>query len=114
MLRIVAVVAMVVAPALVVAQDKDKAPKTSYIGVMVGKGKDGAVVVLSTLDNGPAKKAGLKGGDVILRIAGTKPMDLATAVQIIRSLKAGKKAKFEIKRDGKDMTIEVTPVEASS
>jgi S1-C subfamily serine protease len=115
MSRVVALVLVALAPALVVAQEKEKAPpKASYIGVQIAKGKDGAVVVLSVIADGPAKKAGLKGGDVILRIDGTKPADLAAAVKVIKSLKAGKKTKFDVKRDGKDKTIEVTPVEVTS
>src|SRR5262245_7293158 len=115
MSRMIALVLALAVPAGLLAQEKEKeAPKPSYIGVQIAKGKDGGVVVLLGIDDGPAKKAGLKGGDVIMRIDGTKPADLQTAVKVIKSLKPGKKVKFEIKRDGKDKTIEVTPVEVTS
>src|SRR5687768_4596241 len=103
MSRVVALVLMVVVPALVAAEEEKK-PAPSYIGVQLGKGKDGTVTVLTVIGDGPAKKAGLKGGDVIVRIDGTKPADLEAMVNFIKALKPGKKAKFEIKRDGKDKT----------
>src|SRR5262245_46638259 len=113
MSRVVVVVLVALAPALVAAEEK-AAPKPSYIGVQIAKNKEGECIILKVMDRSPAEKAGLKGGDVILRIDGTKPADLDATVKVIRALKAGKKAKFEIKRDGKDKTIEVTPAEVTS
>lgn len=111
--RIVAVVVMLVAPALVAGQEKEKEkPKRapSFIGVQIAKTKDAACAILVVTPDGPAAKAGLKGGDLILRIDGTRPADLETTVKVIRSLKPGKKVKFVIRRDGEEKTIEVTPV----
>src|SRR5215211_3176122 len=112
MARLMGVVLLMTVPALVAADEKKPAP--SYIGVQLGKGKDGAVTILTVIGDGPAKKAGLKGGDIIVRIDGVKPTDLEAMVKVIKALKPGKKAKFEVKRDGKDKTIEVTPVEVAS
>jgi len=115
MSRVIAVVLALAVPAGLVGQEKEKeAPKASYIGVQIAKTKAGACIIQIVLADSPAEKAGLKGGDVILRIDGTKPADLQATVKVIQALKAGKKAKFEIKRDGKDKTIVVTPVEVAS
>jgi S1-C subfamily serine protease len=93
------------------AQEQKK-PKRSYLGVMIAAGKEkGTILVLSTIKDSPAEKAGLKGGDVILKIDGAVPPDLATAVKVIAALEAGTKAKLLIQRDGKEQEIEVVPAE---
>jgi serine protease Do len=103
-------VTVLVLPGLALAEDKPK--KKSYIGVQIAVGKEpGTVLVQAVIDNAPAAKGGLKGGDIILRIDGAKPADLATTVKVITSLKAGKKAKFLIERDGKEKELEIIPAE---
>jgi S1-C subfamily serine protease len=99
-------------PMLAVAQEKkdEKKQKPSYLGVMIAAGKEkGTIVVLMAIKDSPAEKAGLLSGDVILKIEGAMPADLATAVKVIKALKPGKKAKLLIKRDGKEKEIEVVP-----
>lgn len=86
----------------------EKAAKRSYLGVMIAAGKEkGTFEVLSVLEASPAQKAGLKGGDVLLKIDGAKPDDLATAVKVIRALKAGRKATLLVRRDGKELAVVV-------
>jgi S1-C subfamily serine protease len=100
-------------PALLAEEKKEKKKqKPSYVGVMLSAGKDkGTFLVMSVFPDTPAAKAGLKPGDLILEIDGAKPQDLQTAVKFIASLKAGRKAKFVIRRDGKEGAIDVVPAE---
>jgi serine protease Do len=96
-------------PATLLAQDAPK--KRAMVGVQIAQAKEGAPILIRVvLDNSPAMKAGLKSGDRIIRIDGAKPETLLATVRIIQSLKPGKKAKFLIERDGKERTIEVTPI----
>ncbi len=84
--------------------------KPAYLGIQIGRGKEaGVVVVLGVLKDGPAEKGGLRAGDFLLKIDGAIPPDLQTAVQLIRALEPGKKAKFLIRRDGKESVLELTP-----
>jgi S1-C subfamily serine protease len=107
-----AVVVLLLLPVLGVADDAPKAKK-GYIGVMIALAdKDkGGIVIRAVLPKSPAEKAGLEANDVLLKIDGTKPANLQAAVKVIQSLKPGKKVKFEISRDGKVKTIDVTPGE---
>jgi carboxyl-terminal processing protease len=91
------------------AEEKPK-EKPAWIGVQLRVGKDeGSVEVVRVLDNSPAEKAGLKSGDLILRINGVKPTNLSTAVKVVRLLTPGKKATLLIGRDGKEKKIEIVP-----
>jgi S1-C subfamily serine protease len=113
MSRSLALVLVVVAPGLLLAQEK-KEKKPAFIGVMIAEGKEkGSVVILAAFDKSPAQKAGLKTGDVVLKINDVKPANLATAVKVIRSLEPGKKVKFLIRRDGKEKELDVVPEAAA-
>lgn len=84
----------------------------SGIGITVGM-KDGALTIISPLDDTPAKKVGLKSGDIILKIDDKPTLDMKIdqAVSLMKGKKgtkvtltivrAGetKPLKFEIKRD---------------
>src|SRR5262245_14710493 len=93
-----------------VAEDKKKKPKKSFLGVQIAKTKDG-VLIRAIIPKSPAEKAGLKTDDLLVRIDGVKPDTLRAAVDVIRNLKPGKEIKIVIKRDGKDKEIKVTPDE---
>lgn len=88
-------------------------PPEGSIGVQV-KIDEGKIVVVEPLKGSPAEKAGLKPGDVIVKIDDYKVKDnveqddLQAAVKEIVKRKPGDKIKIGIKRDGKDMTLEVT------
>jgi carboxyl-terminal processing protease len=108
MLRFLAMLLVLILPGLALAEKKEKKP--AYFGVMIGKGKEeGSIVVLSTFDDSPARKAGLKTGDLLLKINDVKPANLETAVKVIKALEPGKKVKILIRRDGKEMTLDITP-----
>jgi S1-C subfamily serine protease len=115
MARIEVLLVVLASTSLVSAQEKDKPqPKPAMVGIMLAKvDNKGAFEVRMVLDNSPAEKAGLKSGDILVRINGIKPANLATAVRVIRALKPGKKVKFLIEREGKEKTIEIVPVAAS-
>jgi len=110
MIRALMVVTALALPGLALAEDKPK--KKAYIGVQIAAGKvPGTVLVQGVIADAPAAKGGLTPGDVILKIDGVKPADLATTVKFIGSLKTGKKVKFLIERDGKEKELEITPAE---
>jgi serine protease Do len=64
-------------------------------------------LVSQVIDGGPAEKAGIKDGDVILSVDG-KPVERSTQLpSVISAIKPGDSAKLEVWRDGKTKTISV-------
>lgn len=80
----------------------------AFAGIILQKDEDKkAVVVAAPLKGSPAEKAGLKKGDVVLKVGATGATDLETAVKAVRAAKPGTKLEFSIDRDGKEMTVTV-------
>jgi serine protease Do len=73
--------------------------------------KQGSGLIVSKLTaGGPAEKAGLMVGDVIVRVDGKQVESRNDLIDLVQAKKKGDKVKLEILRDKKAMTIEV-PVE---
>jgi S1-C subfamily serine protease len=98
--------------ALLVVQAEPPPKKFAFVGVQISaRIKPDVLVISGVLPDSPAEKAGVKGGDVLLKINGVRPADLKTAVDVFRALKPGKKATVRVLRDGKERDIEVVPIE---
>ena len=71
--------------------------------------KDGIIVVVSPIDDSPAYKAGVKPGDMIVRINGkaVRGMSLSQAVMIMRG-KAGTKVTITVVRAGEKKPLNLT------
>ncbi|HOH52884.1 MAG TPA: Do family serine endopeptidase [Fervidobacterium sp.] len=84
------------------------------LGLKVTKG-----VYVAQIDKGsPAEKAGIKEGDVIVKINGSFVEEAAELTSLIRNYTPGTKVKVTVNRNGKEITIDVTlgtlPTETSS
>ncbi len=73
-------------------------------------GKKGVLVADVTKD-GPAEKAGIKSGDVIVSFDGRSVSDEHELPQIVAATKPGKKATVVVFRDGKEVNVPVTIAE---
>jgi S1-C subfamily serine protease len=62
----------------------------------------------STRPNGPAEKAGLKAGDLIVKMAGKKVLNIYDYMGVLGELKAGDVVDVEVVRDGKPMKFTAT------
>jgi membrane-associated protease RseP (regulator of RpoE activity) len=88
----------------------------AMIGIGIGsEGEDGhaGVSVENVLPDGPADKAGLKSGDLIVSVDGKSLQDGKSSpnralIKHMRGVEPGKKIKVEYMRDGKKQTTEVT------
>ena len=61
------------------------------------------------MKGGPAEKAGLKDGDVIVGLAGAKVESIYDYVRIINGLKVGEPTQVTVMRDGARLTLPITP-----
>lgn len=57
---------------------------------------------------GPAEKAGIKNGDIILEVNGTKIEGKTTLVSVLQAFKPGNKIKLKIWREGKESLLMAT------
>jgi serine protease Do len=71
------------------------------------KSANGALVA-KVMDDGPAKSAGVKQGDVITGVNGKDVHDANTLPRIIASIKPGEKADLKMVRDGKEAHASIT------
>jgi S1-C subfamily serine protease len=86
--------------------------KEGYIGLMVKVDEvSGKIVVVSAQGDLPADKAGLKTGDIILKINDKEPANLQDFVDKVRATKPGEKVEIKVDRDGKEMTFKITAIE---
>jgi S1-C subfamily serine protease len=81
----------------------------AYLGVRVATVTGGGVVLARVDPGGPADKAGLKAGDVIIQVNGHDTPDAAALQEILATLKPGDVAKVTVIRsDGSQQTVNVT------
>ncbi len=64
-----------------------------------------------TVAGSPAEKAGLKGGDVLLKVDGKPVSDMRAFSEVLKGLSPGQAVAVEFTRDGKPETATVTVVE---
>jgi len=86
--------------------------KFGGLGIQVGM-EDGFVKVISPIDDTPAYHAGIKAGDLIIRLNGksVKGMSLNDAVKIMRGA-PGTKIKLTVIREGVDKPLHITVTRA--
>jgi putative serine protease PepD len=80
--------------------------RRAYLGVSTAEGNGGAVVREAT-DGGPAARAGIRSGDVIVAVADDRiqtPDDVAAAIQDRRP---GESIEVQVRRDGDLRTLDV-------
>jgi predicted esterase len=77
---------------------------TAYLGVVFA---GDTATVSQVAPKGPAANAGLRPGDVVLRIGGLQVASLAELRRLLQLHAAGEKVELELRRDGKTMTLTV-------
>jgi Do/DeqQ family serine protease len=68
-----------------------------------------AVVVAGVLQNGPAFKAGIQPGDVLISVGATPISNVGELLAAVAALKPGESTPFKILRQDREMTLSVTP-----
>jgi len=72
------------------------------------KVKEG-VIITGVLQNGPAAKAGIRPGDVIVSIGGKPVKDVSQLLSLVSGLKPGTAVAFAILRKNQTLSLEVSP-----
>ena len=65
------------------------------------------VLIAGVLRGGPAEKAGLKPGDILVEIEGKSVKDPNSMLNLVAALVPGKPASVHLKRDNKDVEVQV-------
>jgi PDZ domain len=87
--------------------DFNRTYEYNMTGLSMYKNRDGFLEVSRVHDNSPASEAGFKSGDLIINING-QPIEDYERDDIYSLLRqAGKKIKFDARRDGKDWNVEI-------
>ncbi|MDX2001068.1 MAG: M28 family peptidase [Chitinophagales bacterium] len=83
---------------------------TVYLGTIPDYVAEVEGVKLSGVrEGGPAERAGLKKDDIIIKLAGKDIKNVYDYTYVLGDLKAGEKIDISILRDGKQLTLEITP-----
>lgn len=69
--------------------------------------EDRGVLVLKVVSDSPAAKAGLKAGDVVLRINSQAVATADELQKMVESIRVGSNLQLDIKREGRDQTVTV-------
>ncbi|MDP6444099.1 MAG: PDZ domain-containing protein [Pirellulaceae bacterium] len=87
------------------------APKGAKLPALMGiqgNAADGSAVLTVVSDGGPAQKAGLKAGDVVVEMGGAKIADYRALVAEIRKHFAGDTVEVKVKRGEKVIAVKLT------
>jgi Tol biopolymer transport system component len=98
-------------PQLASESNRPRARMRAYLGTIPDYAEaDVSGVMLSGVSGGgPAGKAGVQGGDVIVELAGKKIENIYDYTYAIEALKIGDPVKMVVLRNDKRVTLEVTP-----
>ncbi len=80
---------------------------TKEIADSLGLKNTHGALVSSATENGPASKAGIKSGDIILKFNGVKIKNMNELPKVVAGTPVGNSVKVEIWRDGKIKTLNV-------
>jgi uncharacterized protein (TIGR03067 family) len=75
-----------------------------WLGVQIRKADD-KISVADVFDGSPAKKAGLKKDDVVLKVGATEVTDLQGMVRMIQQARPGSELTFVLQRGGKEKEV---------
>ncbi|MCM2305893.1 MAG: Do family serine endopeptidase [Sulfuritalea sp.] len=70
-------------------------------------GTDGTLIA-GVMRGSPADKSGIKPGDVLMQVNGKPVKDAQVMLELIAALVPGTSARFDLKREGRDVKVEVT------
>ena len=79
------------------------------LGETFGVRAKSGVLITGVLQNGPAAQAGIRPGDVIVKVGGKAVTNVSELLTTVAQLKPGEPAKFRVQRRDDGMELNVTP-----
>lgn len=89
-------------------QQQRRGQSSGFMGIQGEDAESGGARLTTVTEGGPSEKAGIKSGDIVLKVADRKIENYAALVTEIRSREAGDKMKVEVKRGDKMVKAEIT------
>jgi S1-C subfamily serine protease len=84
-------------------------PARAWLGLYAGEDQAGRVILLGLAGDGPARRAGLRAGDIVLAVAGTGVMSLSNFYRRLWALgDAGVEVPLTLSREGDIFDVRVT------
>lgn len=98
-------------PPKVSQQERPRAALRAYLGTIpdYAETEIKGVKLSGVAGDGPASRGGIRGGDVIVKLAGKKIENIYDYTFAIEALKIGQEVEIVIDREGQEMTMKVTP-----
>ncbi|MDH3785766.1 MAG: PDZ domain-containing protein, partial [Acidobacteriota bacterium] len=81
--------------------------RRAWLGCWTRDGDDGSLAVVALYPSGPAERAGLRVGDLLLSMNDRKINDQATLATWLAELEPGEVTRFAVLRDGVELPIEI-------
>ncbi len=81
---------------------------SSEVAEALKTAKTSGVLIAGVERDGPAEKAGVKAGDVLLAVNAVPTPDTATMLDTVADLKPGSQASLKLRRDQKELDLQVT------
>ena len=81
---------------------------SSEVAEALKAAKTSGVLIAGVERDGPAEKAGVKAGDVLLAVNAVPTPDTATMLDAVADLKPGSQASLKLRRDRKELDLQVT------
>ena len=90
-----------------VSADEGAGRVKGFVGMALALENGQDVTVTMVLDKSPAEKAGLRAGDVVLRVGNQEATDLQNTVDAVRAQMPGSELKIQVRREGNEREIAV-------
>ena len=82
-------------------------PVAAELGKVPKSGETGGALIAGVLKSGPADRAGVKPGDVLLAINAKPVLDPGSMLNLVAALQPGSKAELRLRRGGRDLDLAV-------
>jgi len=81
---------------------------TPELATSFGLGRQSGAIIAGVVRNGPADRAGVRPGDILLAVEGKPVANTGDMLNLVAQLEPGAKAKLKLMRENRESTVDVT------